>query len=103
MTTIRITPPPVSQSILNTQKEPKANVSRALNIASKALETSAASLAYKEELNKHPTRLIDSMLECAEMDPDMVGATCLFKDANGNQYSFSIKSRQINDTQKQAE
>lgn len=58
---------------------------------------------YKKEVQKHPTRLIDSVLECTEMDPDMVGATYLFKDKNDNQYSFSIKARQINHVQKQAE
>lgn len=58
---------------------------------------------YKEELQKHPKKLFDCVLDCNEIDPDMIGATYLFKDREGNLYSFCIKSRQANDIQQKAE
>lgn len=58
---------------------------------------------YKEEVKKYPDKLIDTVLDCKEMNTDMIGATYLFNDNNKNLYSFSIKSRQANDIQKQAD
>lgn len=64
--------------------------------------SSAEQEIYKEELKRYPN-LIDCVLQCSEMDPDMVGATYLFRDRDRNIYSFSIKARQANDIQKEAE
>lgn len=63
--------------------------------------TAAEQEIYKEELQKYPDKLIDTVLGCQELDPDMAGATYLFKDREDNLYSFSI--RKANDIQKQAE
>lgn len=57
---------------------------------------------YLEALDQYPDSLKDSVLSCDQMDPDMVGATYLFKHKN-KWFAFSIKSRQANDIQNSAE
>jgi hypothetical protein len=58
---------------------------------------------YKQELAKYADRLYDAVLSCTEMDPAMVGATYLFKDALGTLCAFSIKSTQANNPQSLSE
>lgn len=58
---------------------------------------------YQEALTRYKGKLFDTVLDCIEMSPDMVGATYLFKDKENNIYCFSIKARQANDIQPRAE
>lgn len=58
---------------------------------------------YQDELNRYTENLIDWVLSCKQIDPDMIGATYLFRNNERNVFAFSIKSRQANDIQKQAE
>ncbi len=58
---------------------------------------------YKEELERFAGRLVDWVLTCNEMDPDMIGATYLFRNPQRQVYAFSIKSRQAIDIQNQAQ
>lgn len=58
---------------------------------------------YKEELEHHPDRLFDWVLQTNELHPDMIGATYFFKSRSDGIYVFSIKARQANDIQKNAE
>lgn len=58
---------------------------------------------YKDELQKFAGNLIDWVMSCTEMNQDMIGATYLFRNQDRQIFAFSIKSRQVNDIQKQAE
>lgn len=57
---------------------------------------------YQEELATY-SNLIDTQLTCPSMDPEIVGATYLFRTAQGEVFAFSIKSRQAIDIQQKAE
>lgn len=58
---------------------------------------------YKEELERFAGRLVDWVLSSKEIDPDMIGATYLFRNQQRQVFAFSIKSRQAIDIQNQAE
>lgn len=58
---------------------------------------------YLEELAKFPNNLFDWVLSCSEMDPNMIGATYFFRNQQREVFVFSLKGRQINEIQKQAE
>lgn len=58
---------------------------------------------YRNELAAHPETLFDCVLNTPALNPDLIGATYLFRDKEGHPYAFSIKSRQANDIQKEAE
>lgn len=58
---------------------------------------------YKEELERFAGRLVDWALSSKEIDPDMIGATYLFRNQQRQVFAFSIKSRQAIDIQNQAE
>ncbi len=58
---------------------------------------------YREELAAHPETLSDCVLNTTAITPDLIGATYLFRDKEGRPYAFSIKARQANDIQNQAE
>lgn len=58
---------------------------------------------YKEALDQSSTRLVDWVLGSDKIDQDMIGATYLFRNLEGKVFAFSIKSRQVNDIQKQTE
>lgn len=51
---------------------------------------------YKQELIKYPDCLIDTVLNCKEMDPSKIGATYFFKSSKDELYAFSIKANQAN-------
>lgn len=57
---------------------------------------------YREELANFPN-LIDYPLPIPAIEPDMIGATYLFRNKEGRLFAFSIKSRQVNDMQSEAE
>ncbi len=52
---------------------------------------------YTEELATFPDQLFDWVLPSDLLDPEMVGATYLFRDRSENLYAFSIKAKQAND------
>lgn len=58
---------------------------------------------YREELERYAGSLIDSVLASTNIEPDMIGATYLFRNPQRQVFAFSIKSRQANDIQTQAE
>lgn len=58
---------------------------------------------YRDELQRYKGRLFDWMLATMEMHPDMIRATYLFRNTEGQVYAFSIKARQANDIQPKAE
>lgn len=58
---------------------------------------------YQNLLVQYPENLIDWPMLAEEMEPDMIGATYFFEDEEGIPHFFSIKSRQVNDIQPQAE
>lgn len=58
---------------------------------------------YHEELDRFSNTLVDWMLTCEQLDPDMIGASYLFRDKSGVVYAFSIKARQAIDNQPNAE
>ncbi len=58
---------------------------------------------YKEELERFSGKLVDWVLSSKEIDPDMIGATYLFRNQQRQVFAFSIKSRQAIDIQGQAE
>lgn len=57
---------------------------------------------YLDALNQYPQSLIDCILTCDQMDPEMIGATYAFKN-NDKWYAFSIKARQAADPQANSE
>jgi len=58
---------------------------------------------YLEALQQFQGNLFDSVLSCDAMHPDMIGATYLFKNIYNQIFAFSIKARQANDAQPEAE
>lgn len=58
---------------------------------------------YKEELQRFAGRLFDWVLNTNKISDDMVGATYLFRNPERQVFAFSIKSKQANDIQSQAE
>lgn len=58
---------------------------------------------YCEELDRFSGNLIDSVLSSSTIDPDMIGATYLFRNPQRQVFAFSIKARQANDIQPLAE
>jgi len=65
--------------------------------------TSEQQQIYRDELERYSGSLIDWVLSCQQMDPDMIGATYLFRDQHRQVFAFSIKSRQANDIQQKSE
>jgi len=57
---------------------------------------------YREALSQFPN-LIDWPLATDFLEPEMIGATYLFRNTEGELYAFSIKARQVNDMQLQTE
>lgn len=57
---------------------------------------------YFNALGQYPSSLVDTVLSCDQMDPDMIGATYVFKNQN-QWYAFSIKARQAADPQTNSE
>ena len=51
---------------------------------------------YLKTLKDHPGKLIDSELQAAHIDHDLVGASYLFEDDTGEQYLFSLRAYQAN-------
>lgn len=51
---------------------------------------------YQEVLAQFPGRLVDWALESDTIADEMIGATCLFRDAQGQTYAFSIQATQAN-------
>lgn len=58
---------------------------------------------YRSELATFPHNLFDWLLNCDELNSDMIGATYLLRNKARELFAFSIKSRQANDVQKKAE
>ncbi len=58
---------------------------------------------YTAALEQFSTNLIDWTLDANTIDPDMIGATYLFRGSDNELYAFSIKARQITDMQPEAE
>lgn len=58
---------------------------------------------YHSELATFPHNLFDWLLNCDEINPDMIGATYLLRNKERELFAFSIKSRQANDIQRSAE
>lgn len=58
---------------------------------------------YRAELARFEGNLIDWVLATDKIEPDMIGATYLFRNPERQVFAFSIKSRQVNDIQSQAE
>lgn len=58
---------------------------------------------YNEELERFTGKLVDWTLTTKEIDPDMIGATYLFRNQQRQVFAFSIKSRQAIDIQNQTE
>lgn len=56
--------------------------------------TAAQLEIYDTERNKYPKTLNEIVLNCTEMQPDMIGATYLFKTKEGDSMAFAIKSSQ---------
>lgn len=59
--------------------------------------TAAQQEIYLNELNNYPDNLIDFPINCEAIDPDLIGATYLFTDADGQKYIFAIAMTQAND------
>jgi hypothetical protein len=57
---------------------------------------------YASALEQYST-LIDWTLSSNTIEPDMIGATYLFRGSDNELYAFSIKARQITDMQPEAE
>ncbi len=58
--------------------------------------TSAQLAIYDRLREQYPSTLIDSALNCAQLDRDMVGATYLFKNPQGGWICFGIQAPQAN-------
>lgn len=58
---------------------------------------------YKQALAEFRKNLFDTVLRPNSLDPDMIGATYLFKNTRGQIFAFSIKARQANDAQEKSE
>lgn len=58
---------------------------------------------YREELVHFPNHLFDRELACDQIDPNMVGATYLFRTKESQMFAFAIKSNQANDIQQLSE
>ncbi len=58
---------------------------------------------YRDVLTRFSKRLFDWKLPIPAIDAQMIGATYLFQTSSGEVFAFSIKSRQANDIQKNAE
>lgn len=54
---------------------------------------------YFNEIRKHPDHLIDVPLPLTNFPDNLIGATYLFKDLNGNTFATSINFTQSNDPQ----
>lgn len=54
---------------------------------------------YLQELKNYPENLIDIKLDCAELDPEVIGATYFFTTTEGEEYVFAIKMTQANNPQ----
>jgi len=51
---------------------------------------------YLKTLSEHPTTLEDHELPCASIDHDMLGASYLFENEDGEQFLLSLRSYQAN-------
>ena len=60
-------------------------------------------VVYLEALKEFQNGLFDSVLNCNEMNSDMIGATYLFKNIYNQVFAFSIKGRQANDVRPESE
>lgn len=57
---------------------------------------------YRKELQNYPAHLFDRPLECASIDPNLIGAFYLFSSTEGKTFGFAIKMTQANDPQEKA-
>jgi hypothetical protein len=51
---------------------------------------------YDAERMKYPHSLVDQVLDCSQLDREMVGATYFFKTLKGGTFAFGIMAPQVN-------
>ncbi|MBS0621125.1 MAG: hypothetical protein JSS61_06675 [Verrucomicrobia bacterium] len=69
---------------------PKAGIAR---------RTASQQEIYRKELANYPLCLHDYPLECESIQDDLIGATYVFTDQEGNAFAFAIKMTQANSPQ----